>query len=58
MAEENVRQKFRLKNIDETRNYIIGEINRKKLMNEKYEKVCAALNYSEHFLILSSTITG
>ena len=58
MAEENVRQKFRLKNIDETRNYIIWEINRKKLMNEKYKKVYAALNYSEHFLILSSTITG
>ena len=58
MAEEKVRQEFRLKNIDETRNYLIGEINRNKLMSEKYKKVCAALNYSEHFLVLSSTITG
>ena len=58
MAEEKVRQEFRLKNIDETRNYLIGETNRNKLMSEKYKKVCAALNYSEHFLVLSSTITG
>ena len=28
MAEENVSQEFRLKNIDETRNYLIEEINR------------------------------
>ena len=44
MAEEKVRQEFRLKNIDETRNYLIGETNRNKLMSEKYKKVCAALN--------------
>ena len=28
MAEENIVQEFRLKNIDETRNYLIEEINR------------------------------
>ena len=28
MAEENIIQEFRLKNIDETRNYLIEEINR------------------------------
>ena len=27
MAEENVSEEFRLRNIDETRNYIIEEIN-------------------------------
>ena len=27
MAEENISQEFRLKNIDETRNYLIEEIN-------------------------------
>ena len=26
MSEENINQKFRLKNIDETRNYLIEEI--------------------------------
>ena len=28
MIEENISQEFRLKNIDETRNYLIEEINR------------------------------
>ena len=27
-------------------------------MSEKHKKVCASLNYIEHFLILGSTITG
>ena len=46
MAEENVRQEFRLKNIYEIRNWrnLIGETNRNKLMSEKCKKVCAALN--------------
>ena len=46
MAEESVRQEFRLKNIYEIRNWrnLIGETNRNKLMSEKYKKVCAALN--------------
>ena len=58
MAEENVDQEFRLKNIDETRNYLIEEINRNELMSKKHKKVCTTLNYIEHFLILGSTIAG
>ena len=27
-------------------------------MSKKHKKVCATLNYIEHFLILPSTITG
>ena len=27
-------------------------------MSKKHKKVCTTLNYIEHFLILSSTITG
>ena len=27
-------------------------------MNEKYKKTCKYLNYVEHFLIISSAITG
>ena len=57
MAEENISQEFRLKNIDETRNYLIEEINRNGLMSKKHKKVCITLNYIEHFLILGSTIT-
>ena len=36
MAEENISQGFRLKNIDETRNYLIEEINRNDLMTKKH----------------------
>ena len=57
MSEENISQEFRLKNINETRNYLIEEINRNKLTSKKHKKVCTALNYIEHFLILSSAIT-
>ena len=35
MTEENISQEFRLKNVDETRNYLIQEINRNKLMSKK-----------------------
>ena len=58
MAEENIGQEFRLKNIDETRNYLIEEINRNELISEKDKTVCTILNYIEHFLILAYLITG
>ena len=58
MAEENISQEFRLKNIDETRNYLIEETNRNKLMSKKHKKVCTTLNYIEQSLILAYTITG
>ena len=55
MVEENISQEFRLKNINETRNYLTEEINQTELMSKKHK---AFLNYIEHFLILGSTITG
>ena len=58
MAEENISQEFRLNNIDETRSYLIEEINRNELMSKKHKKVCTTLNYIEYFLILAVTITG
>ena len=57
MAEKNIRQEFRLKNINKTRNSLIKELNRNKLMSKKHKKVCTTLNYIEDFLILASTIT-
>ena len=57
MVEENISQEFRLKNIDETRNYFLEEIKQNELMSRKHKKVCTTLNYIEHFLILASTIT-
>ena len=56
--EENINKEFRLKNIDETRNYLIEETNRNKLMSKKHKKVCTPLIYIEQSLILASTITG
>ena len=58
MAEKNISQEFRLKNIDKTRNSLIEELNRNKLMSKKHKKVCTTLNYIEDFLILAATITG
>ena len=58
MADESISQTFRLKNINEKRNYLIEEINLDVLNSKKHKKVCTTLNYIEHFLILVSTITG
>ena len=58
MAEENITQKVRLKNMDETRNCLVEEANRNKLISKKHKSVCATLNYIEYFLILGSAITG
>ena len=43
MAEGNISQEFRLKNIDKTRNYFIEEIIENKLGNKKHKKVCSSL---------------
>ena len=51
-------QEFRLKKIDEIRNYFIKEINRNELMSKKYKNVCRVLNYIEHSLIVISAIIG
>ena len=58
MVEENISQEFRLKKIDETRNYFLKEIEQNELISKKHKKVCATLNYIEHLLILISRITG
>ena len=57
MSEENLSQKLRLKNIDETRNYVNEEINQNELMSRKQKKVWRIFNYIEHLLILIYTVT-
>ena len=57
MSEENISQKFRLKNIDETRNWLIEEINQNELICKKHQKTCRDLNYLEYLIILISTFT-
>ena len=58
MPEEIMNQGFRLKNIDEIRNYLIEEINQNEFMTRKQKKVCRVLNYIDHSLIAISLITG
>ena len=57
MVEGNTSKKFRLKNVNKTRNYCLEEIEQNELMTRKRKKVCTTLSYIEHFLILASTIT-
>ena len=57
MVEENIMQVFRLKNIDGTRNYFLGEIEQNEFMSKKYIKICTTLYYIENFLISASAIT-
>ena len=40
MTEEDISQEFRLKNIDETRHYLIEEINGNELISKKHKKDC------------------
>ena len=58
MKEKKYKSRIKLRIIDETRNYFLEEIEQNKLMSRKHKKVCTTLNYIEHFLILTCTITG
>ena len=58
MADEKISQELRLKSIEKTRNHFIEKIEQNELMSKKHKKVCRALHYLEHFLILASTVTG
>ena len=58
MVEANITQEFRLKNIDETWNYLLEEIKQNELVRRNRKMVCTILNYIENFLILASKITG
>ena len=44
MVEEIISQEFRVKNIDETRNYFVEEIKQNELMCNKHKKVCATIS--------------
>ena len=57
MPGENINQEFRLKKIDEIRNYLIEKRNQNELMSKKHKKVCRVLNYIDHSLIVICTIT-
>ena len=50
MVKENGSLDFRLKKINETRNYLLDEIKHDDLKSEKHKNMCRTLNYFEHFL--------
>ena len=58
MSEENINHEFRLKNIDETRNYFVEEINQNELLSKNFKIVSRVLNYIDYLLILASAVTG
>ena len=51
-------KEFRFKNIDETRNYFLEEIEQIELNSRKHKEVCTTLNYFQQFPTLASAITG
>ena len=55
---EEASPKFRLRKIDEAKNYLLDEIKHNDLMSEKYKKTCKYLNYVDPLLILATTVTG
>ena len=55
--EESRSQEFRLKKLDETRNYFAEEIDQNEFMNKKRKKVRTTLNQIEHFLFLAFLVT-
>ena len=55
---ENIGQEVRLKNIDETRNYFIEEINQNESIGRRHKKVCGVLNFFEHLPILVCEVSG
>ena len=55
---EQANLEFRLRKIDEKRNYLLVKIKHNDLLSEKYKKTCKYLNCSEHLLILASPIAG
>ena len=57
MTKEGTSQEFRLKKVMKIRNYFIKEIDQGELMINTNKKVCATLDYIEHFLTLVSSST-
>ena len=50
MVEENISQNFRLKNIDEAKNYFVKKIEQNKLVSKKRKMVCTTYRMLITFL--------
>ena len=50
MFEENINQEFRLKNIDEKKNYFLEEIKQNELLSKKHKNICTNSKYIENWM--------
>ena len=50
ITEENIGQEFRLKDIDEKRNYFIEEIKQNELVSKNHKKICKIWRRTELFI--------
>ena len=50
MGEENISQKFRLRNIDETKKYFVEEIHQSEWTSKMNKKVCTNFTFLITFL--------
>ena len=57
MAEENISQEFRFKNMEKAKNYFIKEIDQNKLISNKHKKFYITLDYVEQFLNVAPAVT-
>ena len=57
MVQKNINQEFRLKVIDEIRNYFLKEKDKNELMSNMHKNLSMTPNSIEHFLILASAFT-
>ena len=51
-TKQNLSQQFRLKNVEETRNYFVEEIGQNELMSNKHKRVFTTVNYSKNTFLL------
>ena len=51
MTEQNIRQRFRLREIDKKRNYFIQERKQNQVISKKQKSVCKILNNIRYLLI-------
>ena len=58
MTEENRVQEFKFKKIVEKIKYLIEELKQIELIFMKHNEICKILNYTQHLLFLTSTVTG
>ena len=57
MCGENIIQNLRRRNIEESKNDFINQIEQNGLISKKHEKVSTIQNYTDHYNILASADT-